>query len=163
MNAEVSAALITGIATVIGALIGGLATIATTRSAAFWIYRRRSVRGIWTGTAEELQAVASDASDLAKYSVTAEIRQFRSRVTGSINARSDTGASFCDKFEGRLTTEQDMCLTFWAVDENVHHFGVVVFRIHPNGRAMTGYVLSTETSTLGGRVFIMRADMDLTS
>lgn len=162
MNSQVEAALITAVASVTGALIGAIATVVTTRSKQFLTYRKRSVRGTWSGSAEELLAIGPAGAELAKYMVTAELKQFRSRVTGKISVSVDGRVLFHDKFEGRLTTEQDMCLTFWAVDENVHHFGVVVFHIHPSGREMTGHVLSRELSSPEGRVFVMQTHMKRT-
>ena len=147
MHPQVAAALIG----LVGTLFGGLIALRVARATPFLAYRKRSVKGKWIGKAEEIQTLGGQVERMAQYNVTFELRQFRARITGAITALSD-GATFTDKLEGRLTTEQDLCFTFTAANENVHDFGAAIFHIHSNGSEMSGYVLSNESSSPGGRV-----------
>jgi hypothetical protein len=106
-----------------------------------------------------MAALDSSSTYLARYTVRFDLKQTRSRIIGTIEASSDDQNKFHDRLEGRLATEQDLCFTFAAADDNVHDFGAAIFHIHPNGREMTGYVLSNESSSPAGRVFVMRAHM----
>jgi hypothetical protein len=159
MDKEILVAVLSLIGGITVALIGAVATIYGSGMMPLLKKRRRQLGGRWVGTASEIEALDSTADHLARYTVAFDLKQTRSRVTGKINASSDDGNVFHDRLEGRLTTEQDLCFTFAAADENVHDFGAAIFHIHPNGREMTGYVLSNESSSAAGRVFIMRASM----
>jgi hypothetical protein len=159
MEPMLSDGTIGALGSVVGGLIGAAATVYVARMRPFLKHRRRNVGGNWIGEAEELHAFGDQAPTFARYTVSFVLHQFRSRVTGRITASSSDSSRFTDNIDGRLVTEQDLCFTFAAVDENVHDFGSAIFRVHPNGREMTGYVLSNESSSLSGRVFVMRAHM----
>lgn len=159
MDFNLSDATIGALGSIAGGLIGAAATIYAARMRPFLHHRRRKVGGEWIGEAQEIQAFGDHSPTFVRYTVSFDLHQFRSRVTGRITASSTDTNRFTDDLDGRLVTEQDLCFTFAAVDKNVHDFGSAVFKIHPNGREMTGYVLSNESSSLAGRIFVMRAHM----
>jgi hypothetical protein len=159
MDNDIFVAVLGVVGAIAAALIGGAVTIYGAGITPFLKRRRRQLGGRWVGTASEIGTLDSSSDRLAQYNVMFQLKQTRSRIVGTIDASSDDGNVFHDRLEGRLTTEQDLCFTFAATDENVHDFGAAIFHIHPSGKEMAGYVLSNESSSPSARVFVMRASM----